>query len=151
MDKIYRVVDVNFNRVAEGLRVLEEIFRFIVKDKELSYKLKDIRHSLRQIASSNFLKFREIESDLGKDSFTTSEKSRTTVESIFNANLKRVQESLRVLEEFLKPVNSNLSFEVKKIRFQIYEIEQIFLSVKRKLATLLNGNTLLYGIIDNRF
>jgi len=36
---ILRVVDANFNRCKEGLRVVEDIFRFIVEDDKLRKKL----------------------------------------------------------------------------------------------------------------
>jgi len=46
---IYRVIDVNFNRSKEGLRVTEEFFRFVVKDENLREKLRRLRHKLDEV------------------------------------------------------------------------------------------------------
>ena len=45
-DKIYRVIDVNLNRAAEGLRVLEDVVRFCMDREDLTRKLKNLRHLL---------------------------------------------------------------------------------------------------------
>ena len=43
----YRIIDANLNRLREGIRVVEDIFRYIYNDKELSTKLKNLRHLSR--------------------------------------------------------------------------------------------------------
>ena len=45
-----RVIDANFNRCKEGLRVAEDIFRFILKEDGLRKTLRRLRHSLDLIA-----------------------------------------------------------------------------------------------------
>jgi len=39
-----RILDVNLNRIGDGLRLLEDITRFILNDPELSEQLKNMRH-----------------------------------------------------------------------------------------------------------
>jgi len=46
VQEIYRVLDANFNRAREGLRVTEEVARFILEDPQLTARLKDLRHRL---------------------------------------------------------------------------------------------------------
>ena len=42
----YRIVDANFNRAREALRVMEEVCRFALNDAELSGRAKQLRHEL---------------------------------------------------------------------------------------------------------
>ena len=48
MDKRYRVIDANINRAKEGLRVVEDICRFILDNEQLTDKIKHNRHILTQ-------------------------------------------------------------------------------------------------------
>ena len=45
-NKIYRIIDANFNRTREGLRVVEEIARFFKEDSNITATLRGIRHLL---------------------------------------------------------------------------------------------------------
>ena len=42
------IIDANINRLAEGLRAIEEYTRFIAKNKPLTDQLADLRHCIRQ-------------------------------------------------------------------------------------------------------
>ena len=41
-----RLLDANLNRIGEGLRLLEDISRFIINDASLSAALKSMRHEI---------------------------------------------------------------------------------------------------------
>ena len=41
-----RIVDANLNRIGEGLRLIEDITRFILNDSDISEQLKAMRHEL---------------------------------------------------------------------------------------------------------
>jgi len=43
---IYRIIDANFNRGREGLRVIEEYCRFYLNNSQLSGRAKQLRHLL---------------------------------------------------------------------------------------------------------
>ena len=63
-----RIIDANLNRGTEALRVLEEISRFILDDKEISNSLKIIRHRLNSIQDldyESYLNARDTENDVG--------------------------------------------------------------------------------------
>ncbi len=45
--ELFRVIDANINRLKEGVRVVEDIERYIFNNRELSSKLKVIRHSAK--------------------------------------------------------------------------------------------------------
>ena len=128
-EKIYRLIDANFNRTKEGLRVCEDTARFIFDDKKATRRYKVIRHRLEAllgslpISKTSVIQSRNIRRDVGKKALK-SEFHRQNAKDIFYSNSQRTKESLRVLEEFLKLVKANDAFEVKKIRYQIYELER---------------------------
>jgi len=126
---IKRILDANINRAVEGLRVLEEIARFILEDRKTTNELKKLRFEIRLlvkrlILSESHLIGRKIQSDVGKDLYTQSEAQRKTIIDIFLANAKRVEEAVRVLEEFSKLINPRFGKEFKNIRFKIYDLEK---------------------------
>ncbi len=118
-----RLIDANLNRLREGLRVVEDIFRYIFNDKIIASRLKTIRHLSRLDNYKELLESRDIKNDVLKSS-TTSEQSRKNLTSILIANFKRAQESARVLEEFTKLHSSNESENFKYIRYELYDIEK---------------------------
>jgi thiamine-phosphate pyrophosphorylase len=131
--KVLRIIDANTNRAVEGLRVMEEVARFVLENKTLTSKLKKMRNLLRKSAQKiNPLQSRKALKDVGRKSYTKSEKRRKSILDIFSANAKRVQEALRVLEEFSKLSDPNLGRIYKDIRFRLYEIEKRALKMLKK-------------------
>lgn len=126
-EKIFRVLDANFNRAKEGLRVCEDISRFVCDQAAWSRSFKDVRHSLADIQGSlsrkAMLKNRDVVCDVGKRSSET-EFQRKDVRDIFFANIQRVKESMRVLEEFMKLLNKNQAQKLKATRYKIYDLER---------------------------
>jgi hypothetical protein len=122
--KIFQIIDANINRITEGLRVTEEVARFIIKDVELTKQIKTERHKIRQIGKKiETLKFRDTSKDLGKKKDFDSYSYKDITELLFR-NFKRAQEGCRVIEEFTKLSNGDLTPEIKEIRFKIYDIEK---------------------------
>jgi len=70
--------------------------------------------------------------DVGKEIYIH-ELKRDDYQDIFFANIQRVKESLRVLEEFAKLINKNIAIEFKKLRYGIYEIEK---KVTQRISSL---------------
>jgi thiamine-phosphate pyrophosphorylase len=122
-----RLLDANLNRLREGIRVVEDIFRYIYNDKQTSSKLKSLRHLARLDDYDKLLKSRDIENDVLKIS-TNSEQARKDLNSILIANFKRAQESSRVLEEFCKLISVKTSENFKNIRYELYSLETIILT-----------------------
>jgi thiamine-phosphate pyrophosphorylase len=121
--KIERLIDANLNRLKEGLRVVEDICRYIHNDRNITSKIKELRHQLQSMHSIERLKYRDIIGDVQKNS-TKSELSRKSVESVIIANFSRTEESARVLEEMFKLKNIEYSKRFKQIRYEIYELEK---------------------------
>lgn len=125
---INRIIDANINRAKEGLRVCEEIARFILNSRGITSEFKKIRHEIDAIikqllTAKDLLKSREALTDVGRDIYAN-ELRRKDFQDIFFANMQRVKESIRVLEEFSKLKNINLAIKFKKIRYRIYEAEK---------------------------
>jgi thiamine-phosphate pyrophosphorylase len=119
-----RLIDANLNRLREGIRVAEDIFRYVYNNKDIASKLKELRHKSRISIYDELLDSRDIKNDVLKQS-TASEKSRDNLSSILIANFKRAQESSRVLEEVCKLEEENNSSEVfKYIRYELYDLEK---------------------------
>lgn len=126
-DLIYRILDVNFNRTAEGLRVCEEVMRFILNDRYLTEQLRTTRHKIFSLLKKQ--KFRELIKkrnslhDVGR-CLLQGELKRRDYQEIFFTNMQRVKESIRVLEEFYKLIDSKIAVRFKRIRYHVYNIEK---------------------------
>ena len=118
-----RLLDANLNRLREGIRVVEDIYRYIFNDKTTATELKILRHKSRIKIHQELLDSRDIKNDVLKVS-TSSEQNRTDLNSILIANFKRAQESARVLEEFSKLIDTNTSENFKSIRYELYHLEK---------------------------
>lgn len=124
---VLRAIDANFNRSKEGLRVIEDIFRFITVNDRLRRRIRKLRHQLDKITSEKILTTailtRDAKKDIGRE-VDSLEAKRSNVGNILYANLQRVKESLRVLEEFLKLATLQSAVKIKKMRYEIYTIEK---------------------------
>jgi len=125
-----RILDVNLNRIGEGLRLLEDITRFILNDPELSEQLKNMRHELLpkdRSLQKRLLSARKAGEDVGAFLDIDSEAERADTVSLVSANSRRVQQSLRVLEELAKVQGDDFGLDwdkFKHARFALYTLEQ---------------------------
>ena len=127
-DKQYlRLLDANFNRSREGLRVCEDLCRFVIADRASASKLRTVRHRITEILKSlpidKFLSSRNVKDDFGKH-FDGPSKHRDGYRDLYLANLQRSKESLRVLEETMKVTFPSKAKYFKKLRFDLYEHEK---------------------------
>ena len=135
-NQIYRILDANANRAREGLRVLEDIARFIHNDEKLTHKLKRERHRitsfLRGIPGGEkiLLGCRDSASDVGAKSHVFGEKKRDGIIEIAVSNFRRSEEAIRVLEEFTKIFKGTVSSKFKVMRFRLYTLEKKFGNAK---------------------
>ena len=124
---LFRVIDANLNRYKEGIRVVEDIYRYIYNDKEIALELKNLRHINIPIDIKKLLKYRDSINDVLKPTIK-SETNRENLESIIIANIKRSEESARVLEELFKLIDIPTSEIFKNNRYKLYNIEKLILS-----------------------
>ena len=123
-----RLIDANINRLREGIRVVEDIFRYIYNNKEISTKLKSLRHIARAKNYYELLETRDVENDVLRESIK-SEQNREDLNSILIANFKRAQESSRVLEELTKLSSIEDSENFKYIRYELYNLEIVLTKI----------------------
>lgn len=127
---IFRIIDANLNRSREGLRVCEDIARFILNSKPIAAELKSVRHNIsRQIRyiegyCGAIFDSRNSKSDVGRASSLPGGIKRSDSGDVFIANLQRVKESLRVLEEFAGIFDVKVSLRFSGMRFEVYDIEK---------------------------
>ncbi|AXX96368.1 MULTISPECIES: thiamine-phosphate pyrophosphorylase [Arcobacter] len=128
MNNTLRLIDANLNRLREGIRVIEDIFRYMYNDKETALKLKSLRHLARLDNYIELLETRDVKNDVLRSSIK-SEQNRTDLYSILIANFKRAQESARVLEEFTKLTSIKDSENFKYIRYELYNLEIVLTKI----------------------
>ncbi|MCT7626965.1 thiamine-phosphate pyrophosphorylase [Aliarcobacter butzleri] len=123
-----RLIDANLNRLREGIRVVEDIFRYVYNNKELATKLKNLRHLARTQNYYELLETRDVKNDVLRESIK-SEQNRDNLNSILIANFKRAQESARVLEEFTKLTSIKDTENFKYIRYELYNLEIVLTKI----------------------
>lgn len=128
MNSNLRLIDANLNRLREGIRVVEDIFRYIYNDKTNALKLKNLRHLSRLSNYTELLESRDVNNDVLRSSIK-SEQNRDDLYSILIANFKRAQESARVLEEFTKLISIEDSENFKYIRYELYNLETVLTKI----------------------
>jgi thiamine-phosphate pyrophosphorylase len=133
-----RILDANANRAREALRVLEDYCRFVLSDALLSRELKELRHglvdALAVLPGALLLAARDTESDVGTAITTPREQERYALRDVVAANLKRLQESLRTLEEYGKLRSADLGMTLESLRYRTYTLERILASRDREGA-----------------
>ena len=124
--ELYRILDANLNRLKEGIRVVEDSARYLHNNPDIARALKALRHQAKLDFPQELLTSRDAYNDVLRPT-QKSELDRTNLESMLRANFKRAQEASRVLEEYLKLINSEESETYKTIRYSLYSLEKDYL------------------------
>jgi thiamine-phosphate pyrophosphorylase len=119
-----RIIDANLNRLREGIRVVEDIFRYEFNECNITISLKELRHTSVSYLQEICICKRDVINDCLKDISIDTEMNKININQIVLANLKRVQESSRVLEEMCKIYDHKESNKFKLIRYKSYSIEE---------------------------
>ena len=132
--KLLRIIDANYNRAKEGMRVVEDIFRFVKEDDALRLAARTIRHGVTKCIGSELLfdavQTRDSRLDLGRKTDAL-ELSRKDIQSVLIANLQSAKEALRVLEECLKIISPKEVAGIKRLRYKLYDVEKQILACKK--------------------
>jgi thiamine-phosphate pyrophosphorylase len=142
-----RIIDANLNRLAEGLRVVEDAARFGLDDAELARRLKALRHDsgeLRRLLGCDRLAARDSIGDVGRERIPEPDRRAGWVE-LLGASFGRAAESLRVLEETAKLFRPEAARLAKAMRYQTYDLEKQLVPLfdRRLKAERLRGLYLL--------
>jgi thiamine-phosphate pyrophosphorylase len=154
MDKpCFRIIDANFNRAREALRMMEDYCRFALNSGPLSGRLKQLRHELSAaigtLDAARLLAARDTLADVGVGQKVEGQLARTSLAESFTAAAKRLTEALRVLAETIQPHNHPLAAALERLRYDAYTLEKdivVFATPAAKFARVR-----LYVIISNDF
>jgi len=151
---LHRLLDANLNRASEGLRVLEDIARFAANDATFSTECRRMRHTLAELARPSdirLLSSRDSAADVGRESGLRVGGERDLL-SVIRANAKRVEESLRVIEEVARLSETDLSLDAavaERLRYSAYDLEKQLSGrvVRVHRAAAIDG---LYVVVDRQ-
>ena len=104
----YRIIDANFNRGREALRVIEELCRFSLNSATLSERTKQLRHQLCSVISrldeGRLISSRDTVGDVGIGVGFEEQLKRGSLEDCLTAACKRLTEALRAIAEVAETV-----------------------------------------------
>tara|TARA_Y100001968_G_scaffold240234_1_gene223759 strand:+ start:1 stop:954 length:954 start_codon:yes stop_codon:yes gene_type:complete len=130
---------------------MEDWCRFGLKRNDFSIQIKDWRHQLGAHHHAIYREARLTSEDPAMGVSHPLQKNRSTPEEIFIANSSRVQEALRVLEEFTRITDPKLSEVATKIRYETYKIEIKVLNTKEGInKRQVLKNCSIYLVTTNR-
>ncbi|MBE9241259.1 thiamine phosphate synthase [Synechocystis salina] len=127
---IARILDANLNRAREGLRTVEEWCRFGLNHQHWAEECKQLRQALAPWHQDDLRAARDTPNDVGTQLTHPQESQRTDVRALLQANLCRVQEALRVLEEYGKLRDPAMGACCKQLRYRVYALESGLLGAK---------------------
>ena len=148
----YRIVDANFNRAREALRVIEDYCRFTLNCAPLSGRAKEMRHKLSsaiaQLNAGQLLASRDTPGDVGVGQTIESAIVRADLKDSLTAACKRLPEALRVLAETLRSDERAIADQMEGLRYTGYSLEKdiaLFADAqgrfgKVRLYVLINSN-----------
>ncbi len=131
---VLRILDANLDRAREGLRIIEEWCRFALENSQLTENCKQMRQELAKWHTSELRLARDTPNDPGTELSHPQEETRNQIEQVLQANFCRVQEALRVLEEYGKLYHPEMGNACKHLRYQVYTLESHLVQNHRALA-----------------
>ena len=120
---IPRLLDANLDRAREGLRVLEDWARFALERPDLVARSKDLRQRLGRLHRDDLKLARDTAADPATGMGHPAQAERIEPTAVVAANAGRVQEALRVLEEFGRLEEPGLAAEAASCRYALYDLE----------------------------
>lgn len=128
---IYRILDANLDRAREGLRIIEEWCRFGLNNAQFTGECKGMRQELASWHTADLRSARDTLGDPGTELTHPQEEQRASIKSLLQANFCRVQEAMRVLEEYGKLYNPNMGKALKQMRYRVYTLESNLMGYQR--------------------
>jgi len=125
-----RILDAGSNRAREALRVMEDAARFALDDRDLTERLKRLRHDLRSALAAlpggelACAAHRDAAEDVGTSVSTAGERTRASLREVAIAAGKRLGESLRSLEEVCKTMDPAVGARIESLRYRAYDAER---------------------------
>ena len=125
---VYRIIDANFNRAREAVRVIEEFCRFALNSSSLTERAKQLRHELSaaigKLDAGRLISSRDTLGDVGVGRTVGNQLHRTNLDNCFTAGCKRLTEALRTLAEMTQTLNPSVARTIEKLRYTAYTLEK---------------------------
>jgi len=125
---VYRIIDANFNRGREAIRVIEDFCRFALNSASLTERAKQLRHELSaaidKLDAGRLIAGRDTLGDVGVGKTVDKQLQRTDLRSSFTAGCKRLTEALRTLTEVTQTIDSGVASTIEKLRYDAYTLEK---------------------------
>jgi len=125
---VYRIIDANFNRSREAIRVIEEFCRFALNSGPLTERAKQIRHELSSVIgrlnAGRLISSRDTLGDVGVGKTVDEQLVRGELRDCFTAGCKRLTEALRVLAEMTQTQDRSVAETIEKLRYAAYTLEK---------------------------
>jgi len=121
--RVARLIDANLDRAREGLRVIEDWCRFGLDREDLVVPLKDWRQQLGLLHADLYRQARSTATDTAAGLSHPAQQTRTDSRQVVKANASRVQEALRVIEEFARTTDAPLAATAATVRYALYDHE----------------------------
>ncbi len=125
---VYRIIDANFNRAREAIRVIEEFCRFALNSGPLTERAKQIRHELSsaigRLNAGRLISSRDTLGDVGVGKTVDGQLVRGELRDCFTAGCKRLTEALRVLAEMTQTQDRSVAETIENLRYAAYTLEK---------------------------
>ena len=125
---VYRIIDANFNRAREAIRVIEEFCRFALNSGPLTKRAKQIRHDLSsaigRLDAGRLISSRDTSCDVGVGKTVDRQLIRGNLSDCFTAGCKRLTEALRALAEMAQTQDRSVAETIEKLRYKAYTLEK---------------------------
>ncbi|MGF1976119.1 MAG: thiamine phosphate synthase [Nostoc sp. CmiSLP01] len=128
---VYRILDANLDRAREGLRIIEEWCRFGLNNAQLALECKRLRQEVAKWHTPELRAARDTPGDPGTELTHPQEEERASIKSVLQANFCRIEEALRVLEEYGKLYHQSMAKACKQMRYQVYTLESNLMGYQR--------------------
>ena len=125
---VYRIIDANFNRAREAVRMVEEYCRFALNSAALTERARQLRHELctaiDRLDTGRLISSRDVPGDVGVGKTVSEQLTRGELRDCFIAGCKRLTEALRALAEMAQLLDKPVAEAIEKLRFDAYTLEK---------------------------
>ncbi|MHC4867097.1 MAG: thiamine phosphate synthase [Planctomycetota bacterium] len=117
---VYRIIDANFNRAREAVRVIEEYCRFALNSGPLAARAKQLRHELSaaidKLDPGRLIASRDTIGDVGVETTVDNQLGRGDIKDCLTAACKRLGEALRALAEMVQTIDAGHARAAEKFK-----------------------------------
>ncbi|MDX2097572.1 MAG: thiamine phosphate synthase [Leptolyngbyaceae cyanobacterium bins.59] len=146
---VKRILDANLDRAREGLRIIEEWCRFGLNHTDFTEECKHLRQEVARWHSPEIRLARDTPGDPGTDLTHPQEQQRSSVQQVLHVNFARIQEAMRVLEEYGKLYSPEMGAAFKQMRYRVYTLESNLSAHQRHNKLLRSFLYLITSPVEN--